>query len=55
MNIFILFYILIQKGEKSECASMKCFFKGAGINGLCTAYQLAKRGAKVLLLEKVHV
>ena len=26
---------------------------GAGINGLWTAYHLASRGAKVLILEKV--
>jgi len=26
---------------------------GAGVNGLSAAYQLAKRGRKVLLLEKV--
>ena len=28
---------------------------GAGVNGLSAAYQLAKRGRKVLLLEKVCV
>ena len=29
-------------------------FVGGGINGLCTAYQLARRGTRTILIEKVH-
>ena len=48
-------YCTVLYGTALYCTIHCTVLPGAGINGSCTAYQLAKRGTKVLLLEKVYI
>ena len=49
------FHTIVCKLKQGIAKMYEHIVVGAGVNGLSAAYQLAKRGKKVLLLEKVNI